>query len=225
MTARQLSLDLPVRAALGREDFFVSPANAEAVAMIEDWQGWPSRKLVLTGPAGAGKTHLSHVWAGLSGARILAACDLPGRDIARLARGRVVIEDAETVAGDRSAESALFHLHNLMLADGHALLVTARTPPHLWGLGLPDLDSRMQGTLHTALGAPDDALLSAVLIKLFADRQLMPSPDTIPFLVRRMERSFRAAEEVVADLDAAALAQRRAITRQLAAQVLDNRGE
>ena len=80
----------------------------------------------------------------------------------------------------------------------------------------------MQGTLHAALGAPDDALLSAVLMKLFADRQLMPSPDTIPYLVRRMERSFRAAEEVVADLDAAALAQRRPITRGLAAQVLDN---
>jgi chromosomal replication initiation ATPase DnaA len=223
--ARQLSFDLPVRAALGREDFFVSPANAEAVAMIEGWQGWPLRKLVLTGPAGAGKTHLAHVWAGLSGAGIIAARDLPGCDVARLAEGCVVIEDADTVAGDRDAEDALFHLHNLTLAGGRALLVTARTPPHLWGLVLPDLASRMQGTLHTSLGAPDDALLSAVLMKLFADRQLMPSPDTIPYLARRIERSFRAAEDMVADLDAAALSQRRAITRGLAAEVLDNRGE
>ncbi|MFO7757166.1 MAG: DnaA/Hda family protein [Roseovarius sp.] len=223
--ARQLSFDLPVRAALGREDFFVSPANAEAVGMVEGWQGWPSRKLVLTGPAGAGKTHLAHVWAGLSGAEIVAAQDLSGCDIARLAQGCVVIEDAESVAGGRGAEDALFHLHNLTLAEGRALLVTARTPPHLWCLGLPDLASRLQGTLHTALGPPDDALLSAVLMKLFADRQLMPSPDTIPYLARRMERSFRAAEDVVADLDATALAQRRPITRALAAQVLDNRGE
>ena len=223
--AEQLSFDLPVRAALGREDFFVSPANAEAVAMVEGWQGWPSQKLVLTGPAGAGKTHLAHVWAGLSGARIVAARDLAGCDIARLGQGCVVIEDAEDVAGDRRAEGALFHLHNLTLAEGGALLVTARTPPHLWGLALPDLASRLQGTLHTALGAPDDALLSAVLMKLFADRQLMPSPETIPYLTRRMERSFRAAEQVVADLDASALARRRPITRALAAQVLDNHGE
>jgi chromosomal replication initiation ATPase DnaA len=223
--AEQLSFDLPVRAALGREDFFVSPANAEAVAMVEGWQGWPSHKLILTGPAGAGKTHLAHVWAGLSGAGIVAARDLGGCDIAHLGQGCTVVEGADAVAGDSAAEAALFHLHNLTLAEGGALLVTARTPPHLWGLTLPDLASRLQGTLHAALGAPDDALLSAVLMKLFADRQLSPSPDTIPYLARRMERSFRAAEDVVADLDAAALAQHRPITRPLAAQVLDNRVE
>ncbi|MEI4231980.1 DnaA ATPase domain-containing protein [Roseovarius sp. D22-M7] len=223
--AEQLSFDLPVRAALGREDFFVSPANAEAVAMIEGWADWPDCKLLLTGPAGAGKTHLAHVWAGLAEARIVAARDLARADVAALAEARLVIENAQDVAGDAAAEAALFHLHNLMRAEARALLMTARTPPHLWGLTLPDLASRLQGTLHTALGPPDDALLSAVLMKLFSDRQLMPSPDTIPFLVRRMERSFGAAEGVVADLDATALAERRPITRGLAAHVLDKQGE
>ncbi|KNX41442.1 DnaA regulatory inactivator Hda [Roseovarius tolerans] len=223
--AQQLSFDLPVRPALGREDFFVSPANAEAVAMIEGWQGWPSRKLILAGPAGAGKTHLTHVWAALSGAQMIAAQDLPDADIPTLAQGPIAVEDGHLIAGDRAAEDALFHLHNLTLADGHALLVTARTAPHLWGLTLPDLASRMQGTLLTELRAPDDALLSAVLMKLFADRQLSPSPDTIPYLARRIERSFDAARETVEALDRAALAQGRAITRSLAARVLDNPGE
>ena len=223
--AQQLSFDLPVRPALGREDFFVSPANAEAVAMIEGWQGWPSRKLILAGPAGAGKTHLTHVWAALSGAHIIAAQDLPDADIPTLAQGPVAVEDAHLIAGDRAAEDALFHLHNLTLAEGHTLLVTARTAPHLWGLTLPDLASRMQGTLLTELRAPDDALLSAVLMKLFADRQLSPSPDTIPYLARRIERSFDAARKTVEALDRAALAQGRAITRSLAARVLDNPGE
>ncbi|HMB14030.1 MAG TPA: DnaA/Hda family protein [Roseovarius sp.] len=223
--AQQLSFDLPVRPALGREDFFVSPANAEAVAMIEGWQGWPSRKLILAGPTGAGKTHLAHVWAALSGAQMIAAPDLPDADIPTLAQGSVAVEDAHLIAGDRDAEDALFHLHNLTLADGHALLVTARRAPHLWGLTLPDLASRMQGTLLTELRAPDDALLAAVLMKLFADRQLSPSPDTIPYLARRIERSFAAARETVEALDRAALAHGRAITRRLAARVLDNRGE
>ncbi|MGI3210740.1 chromosomal replication initiator DnaA [Roseovarius tibetensis] len=223
--AEQLSFDLPVRAALGREDFFVSPANSEAVATIEGWQGWPSHKLILTGPAGAGKTHLAHVWAGLSGAGIVAARDLARSDVAQLGQGCVVVEDAQDVAGHGAAQDALFHLHNLIQAEGRALLVTARTPPHLWGLTLPDLASRLQGTLHITLHPPDDALLSAVLMKLFADRQLMPSPDTIPFLAKRMERSFEAAERIVADLDATALAQRRSITRGLAGEVLDNHGE
>jgi chromosomal replication initiation ATPase DnaA len=223
--AEQLSFDLPVRAALGREDFFVSPANAVAVAMIEGWADWPASKLLLTGPAGAGKTHLAHVWAGLAEARIVAARDLADADIAALADTRLVVEDAQDVAGDAAAEAALFHLNNLMRAEARAILMTARTPPQMWGLTLPDLASRLQGTLHTALGPPDDALLTAVLMKLFADRQLMPSPDTIPYLVRRMERSFGAAESVVADLDATAMAKHRPITRALAAHVLDKQGE
>jgi chromosomal replication initiation ATPase DnaA len=221
MTPRQLSFDLPVRPALGREDFFVSPANAEAVAMIEGWQGWPGRKLILAGPTGAGKTHLAHVWAALSGARIVAAKDLSNADIPNLASGAVAVEDADRVAGDRPTEEALFHLHNLVLAEGHALLLTSERPPSLWPLTLPDLHSRMQGTLLTQLRAPDDTLLAAVLTKLFADRQISPSPDTIPYLARRMDRSFDAAQEVVAALDSLALAEGRAITRALAAQVLD----
>ena len=221
MSARQLSFDLPVRTALGRADFFVSPANADAVALIEGWQDWPSRKLLLAGSAGAGKTHLAHVWAEQAGARIVAAGQLAQADIPALATGPLAVEDAHAIARDRAAEEALFHLHNLVLAEGHALLITAREAPALWDLGLPDLASRMAGTLMVRLGPPDDALLAAVLSKLFADRQLSPTPDTVPYLARRIERRLDAAHEVVAALDARALDKGRAITRALAAEVLD----
>jgi chromosomal replication initiation ATPase DnaA len=224
MTSRQLVFDLPARTALGREDFFVSPANAQAVALIEGWRDWPARKLVLAGPRGAGKTHLVHVWAALTGAPIVAAGDLGGADIDALAAGPVAVEDADGIAGHAEAEAALFHLHNLVLAEGHALLVSATAPPRHWGLALPDLASRMEAMLLARLGPPDDALLAAVLAKLFADRQLAPAPDCVPYLARRIERTFDAARATVAEIDARALATGRAITRQLAAEVLDNRG-
>lgn len=217
---RQLSFDLPVRAALGREDFFVAPANAMAVALVEGWQHWPGRKLVLEGPTGSGKTHLAHVWAQASGARIIAATALPDADIPALATGNVAVEDVPLIAGDAAAENALFHLHNMVLAEGHALLLTADRPAARWGLGLPDLASRMQGTTATRLEAPDDRLLSAVLAKLFADRQLVPTPDTIPYLVTHMNRAFDSAQLLVAAMDSAALAQGRPLNRKLAAEVL-----
>ncbi|MET4101982.1 chromosomal replication initiation ATPase DnaA [Roseovarius sp. MBR-78] len=223
MTAQQLSFDLPVRTARAREDFFVSPANAQAVALIEGWRDWPARKLVLAGPRGAGKTHLAHVWAALSDARIVAAGALGGADIAALATGPVAVEDAHTIAGDARAEAALFHLHNLVLAEGHAMLVTAAAPPRRWALSLPDLASRMEAALLVQLAPPDDALLAAVLAKLFADRQLAPAPDCVPYLARRIERTFDAARDIVAAIDARALAEGRAITRALAAEVLDKR--
>ncbi|MGH1355638.1 MAG: chromosomal replication initiator DnaA [Thalassovita sp.] len=216
----QLSFDLPVRPALGREAFFVSPANAMAVVMIENWEQWAGRKLALIGPPGAGKTHLAHVWAAACGAQIIRACDLPQADIPALARHPIAVEDVPAIAGDRPAEEALFHLHNLVLAEGRHLLVTADKPVLTWGLTLPDLLSRMQGTQSVTLEQPDDRLLSALVAKMFADRQLMPSPETIAYMVSHMDRSFDAAGDLVARIDRAALDQKRPVNRGLAIEVM-----
>jgi chromosomal replication initiation ATPase DnaA len=213
---RQLAFDLPNAEALTRADFFVSPTNALALQTVEAWQHWPGRKLVLIGPEGAGKSHLARIWAADAGAVVLRAEDLGSVDLAPLAGARVVVEDAERISG---AEAALFHLHNLVAADG-ALLLTATSPPRDWGLQLPDLISRLQAAALARLDAPDDALLSAVLIKLFADRQVAVSANLIPYLVSRMPRSIGAARGLVAALDAHALALGRPVTRALAAEVL-----
>ena len=191
--------------------------------MIENWHDWSDRKPLLVGPEGSGKTHLAHIWAGLSGATIVAATALAEADIPALARRPVAVEDIPLIAGNAAAETALFHLHNLVLAEGGSLLLTGEGAPGKWGIGLPDLASRLSGTQTATLAQPDDALLSAVLAKLLSDRQMTPKPDLIPYLLQRMDRSFAAARDIVADLDAASLAQKRAITRSLAAAVLDKR--
>ena len=218
---QQLNLTLPVRTALGRDDFFVSPANAMALALIESWPDWAGGKLLLSGPSGAGKTHLAHVWAALSGATIHAAQGLAGADIPALAQGPVAVEDVPEIANDPEAQTALFHLHNLVLAEGHSLLLTGHGDPAHWGLTLPDLKSRMQGTTVARLEEPDDTLLAVVLAKLFADRQITPHPDLIPYLVGRMDRSFDAARQIVDRLDTLSLSEQRPLTRALARRVLD----
>ncbi|WP_170383280.1 HdaA/DnaA family protein [Ruegeria atlantica] len=217
---QQLSFDLPAITALGREDFFVSPANALAVAMISA-NSWPGNKLVLSGPAGAGKTHLAHVWAAETGGRIIQARDVQYEDVPDLARTPIAIEDVPMVADDPEQQKTLFHLHNLVLAEGHALLMTGRLAPKLWELPLPDLQSRIEGAHHVALDPPDDALLGAVLAKLFVDRQLNPGPDVIAYLVKHMDRRFETAADVVARLDHLALSEKREITRALAIRVLN----
>lgn len=205
--ARQLVLDLPFRAAMGKADFFVSDANAAAVAGIEGWRGWPMGKMVLIGPAGAGKTHLAHVFAAQTGGQVLAAGDLAGADAAGLVMApALAVEDAERIAGNRAAEEALFHLHNAAADRGVALLISARTPPARWGLGLPDLDSRMQQAGQLSLAPPDDRLMSAVLVKLATDRQMVLTPALIAYILPRIERSLAAARDMVLALDAEALA-------------------
>ena len=220
----QLTFDLPARPALGRDDFFVSPSNVLAIKLIDTWQNWENQKLLLIGPKGAGKTHLAGVWATEADAQIINGFDITPDNIAEHVQlnPRIALENADRIAGDAKREDALFHLHNLVLAEGGRLLVTASSPPRHWGLLLPDLLSRMQAAQIATLTAPDDALLSAILVKLFNDRQLAVSPSLISYLVPRMERSFEGASILVASLDAAALAQSRAITQPLAAKVLDN---
>lgn len=220
--AQQLGFDLPVRTARGRDALLVAPSNALAVALIDGWKSWAGGKLVLSGPQGAGKTHLVHVWADMAGAVIVSAADLTEASVPTLARTPVAVEDVPAIAGSLSAQTALFHLHNMVLAEGHALLLTGRGNVATWGITLPDLASRLQGAVEATLDAPDDTLLAAVLVKLLADRQLTPKPDLITYLLGRMGRSFADAGRIVAQLDAASIALKRPLTRALAVQVLDN---
>jgi chromosomal replication initiation ATPase DnaA len=98
--------------------------------------------------------------------------------------------------------------------------VSGRRPPARWTIRLPDLASRLAATTVAKLDAPDDALLAALLVKHFADRQVAVAPGLIDYLVSRVERSAAAAEAVVAALDRAGLAGRRPLTARLAAEVL-----
>lgn len=219
MTPAQLPLDLPHRAALGREDFLVAEANMAAVALIDRWPDWPGPVAFVSGPAGSGKTHLAEVWKTRSSACRIAAGALAGADLpAAVAHGAVLVEDIDTLPGE--AERALFHLINLVKEEGASLLLTARVGPAHLGIALPDLASRVRAAVTAELGPPDDLLLRAVLEKLFQDRQL-PVPDAaMSYLATHMDRSIEAARRLVGEIDRAALAGKRRITVPLVAGVL-----
>jgi len=232
--ARQLPLDLGHRPALGAEDFLVADCNRAAVAWIDAWPRWPAPALAVHGPAGCGKTHLAHVWRARGDAILLEAAALDGGEARALLGGARACaldfgagSDGDQGAGvpalsGRAAET-LFHLYNLLAEIGGHLLLTARVPPARWRLGLPDLASRLGAAPAVAIDPPDDALLAAVLVKLFADRQLEPDRRVIGYLLARMERSFAAARALAARIDRAALAAGTGPTLTLARAALAER--
>ena len=214
---RQLALALPHAESFAREDFLTGASNAAALAMIERWPDWPDRALALIGPEGSGKSHLAAIWAEKSGARRIAARALGETDLlGALATGALVVEDAAQAPDER----ALFHLLNLVREEDAFLLLTASSSPASWRVALADLGSRLRAVPVVALSAPDDALLRALLVKLFADRQLAVDESLIGYLATRIERSFAAARETVTLIDREALRQQRPVTRALAAETL-----
>ncbi len=219
----QLPLALELRPALGRDDFLVAPGNEVAVAWIDRWPDWPGPALALYGPPGCGKTHLCQVWRAMSGAVQADAAALDANQPPELlgAARACVLDGAEAALGvDAERERRVLHLYNLLSERGGHLLVTGRDAPARWACALPDLGSRLAAMTAARLAAPDDALIEAVLVKLFADRQLRVGSEVVRFLSARMERSFEAARALVAALDRAALADRRAVTVPLARRVL-----
>ncbi|PWJ21291.1 chromosomal replication initiator DnaA [Jannaschia seohaensis] len=220
MTPRQTIIDLPRLNQRSRADFMSSPVNETALALFDRWPDWPDRRLALVGPEGAGKSHLAAAWAGRTGARVVAAADLAEDDIPALAEGPVAVEDADRGL-TLERERALFHLWNTLGAAGQSLLLTGRRAPSDWGVRLPDLASRLASLTPARLGEPDEALLQAVLLKLFADRQIAPRPALVQYLLPRMERSFAAAHALVDRLDREALAQGRAVDVPLARRLLE----
>lgn len=214
----QLAIAFPRRTALGRADFLVSPGNQAAVAWLDRWPLWPTGTLVLHGPRGCGKTHLVHLWREHTGGLAFAGERLNAESLSALIEANppgIAVDDAE-----RADERTLLHLYNCCRERRLGLLLTAKEPPGAWTIRLGDLRSRLRAIVALGIAPPDDALLGAVLVKHFADRQLRVTPEVIAYLVSHLERSFAAAADIAARLDAAALAGGRAITVPLARRLL-----
>lgn len=222
--ARQLPLSLDASAPACRDDVVESPECALGVRLVDAWPNWPSHAVILSGASGTGKTFLAELWAARSGATQLVGTDLAGLDPLPHAGGAVLIEHIDiALRGERprAAQTGLFHLLNTLRETRGHVLMTSRTPPGGWSLGVRDLASRLAGATHVALQQPSDAALEAVLHKLFADRQLPAEPATIAFLIARVPRSLVFARDLVERIDRMALAERRRVDRRLAAQALE----
>ena len=217
----QIPLSFAPRTALGEEDFLTAPCNEEACLWIGRWPDWPEGRLIVCGPPHSGKTHLGRLWQNRSGARIVDAAQVKGEAVDTLAASHLVIEmnlgDDGTAAWE---EEAAFHLLNLCRERGHGILLLARQPVAGWNIVLADLQSRLLASPVARIGNPDEAVVSALLVKLFSDRQLAVGQDVVHFLSLRLPRSFKAVHDVVEMLDRLALAERKRITVPLAGRVV-----
>tara|TARA_Y100000814_G_scaffold288753_1_gene260680 strand:- start:244 stop:921 length:678 start_codon:yes stop_codon:yes gene_type:complete len=216
---RQLILNLHHRPAFGREDFFVSSCNEEAIAYIDLWPDWPAPLTWLCGAPGSGKSHLAAVWQEKSGACHIKQSTV-GENIKKVSPDFCIftLDLSEGIEN----EILLLNFYNVVAEYRGSILVTAFSPPARSKFSLPDLGSRLKSSPVINLKRADDGLLEAVLIKLFTDRQLKVQAEVIPYLVRRMDRSIAAAQEIVSLIDDVALAEKKMITVPLVRSIIKN---
>ncbi len=221
--ARQFTLDFDHRPSFSGDDFLVAPANQTVIEWLDRWPDWPQPALAISGPRGSGKTHLCHVFMSLSKAHALDQETLNSGEI-RAAVDEYqafVLDDAEEIAATPREES-LFHLLNILREAGKHILISSLTPPARWPVRLPDLQSRLNAIPHVAIDMPDDALMAALVVKLFRDRQLSIDASIVDYILSRTERSFDGIRTIVAQIDEVALRERRNITIPLIKRVMND---
>lgn len=214
----QLLLPFDLVPSYGREDFLVGKPNEAAFDYIARYPRWLAPAALIIGPEGSGKSHLAAIFAAESGAQTIRGDHLVFDEVPQHAKsGALVIEDADRFPPD---ERALFHLINLARETGLFLVITARRPPEEWNLATPDLLSRLRAQPRLSLGEPDETMLGALFVKLFADRQVAVEANVVAYAMARIGRSYRSVLALVAALDRLSLARKRPITRALVAEAL-----
>lgn len=189
----QIALPLDVRGSAGPVRIVVGDANRAAVEALKDAARWPFRTAVLVGPARSGKSLLARWFTdeGLGAA----------------------LDDAHAMD-----ETALFHAWNRAQESTGSLLLTARPG---WRIALPDLASRLGGSLQLALGAPDDAMIAALLAAHAEQRRLALGEGAVAYLLPRIERSWTAIEAIVEAIDRLSLERQTPATMSVWRDALD----
>lgn len=222
----QLALEFPHRPSLGREDFMVAGCNKEAVGTIDLWPAWPYFAICIYGPEGCGKTHLANVFAQMVAMETNHPYRIPFIKAQQLSKDlvhslfetspQIVVEDLQNLQN----QEALFHIYNTYRDLGGHILFTADRAPARINFSLPDLRSRMNIVPALEIKAPDDDLLMALLVKLFMDRQITPSPELLNYLLNNMQRSFSYARKLVEEIDNISLARKRAVSINIAKEAI-----
>ena len=225
-TGRQMPLALRFPPDQRFEGYVAAPDGA--LDQLRSLASADGATLFLSGPAGAGKTHLALATcaqAEAGGRRaayvpLAAAAGRLGEALEALAADLVALDGLEAIAGQRTDEVALFDFHNRARQAGTTLLYVARGAPEAIGLSLPDLRSRLSQCPRIILSLLDDEGRRAVMLERARRRGLVLEPAALEWLLRRAGRDLAGLTRLLDRLDQASLAAQRRVTVPFLREVL-----
>lgn len=191
---QQIALPLDKLRTGASDSVIITASNAAAFAALGNHAAWPGHCAILVGPPRSGKSLMARYFAG---------------------HGGEVIDDA-----DQMDDEALFHRWNAALNAGQSILLLSAKALSEWNVQLPDLRSRLGSSQYLEIEAPDDELIAQLLLKHLHDRGTSIGPEALSYVVKRVERSHAALENLARDANAKALAEGSAITLPLVRSLL-----
>ena len=194
-------------------EFYVTEKNSFAYKIIKSWPNWSNQIVFIYGPKKCGKTMISKIWEGISSAKYLSDRNLDNLvaenfDPDRVKKNNWIIDDVDKLLSQeegKNEEKVLNFINIIKTNPNSSLLMTSLSPPNRMNCNLKDLTSRMLASLVAEVGYPDQELLSKIIKKYLADRNVELSEKCISFISNRIERSYESAFLIAKKIDTQSL--------------------
>lgn len=224
----QYKIKFSPRNDLSEEDFMVTSCNENAYKAIKMWPYWQHFALSIYGPESCGKSHLAHMWTDRIQQSlprpiqipIIDAHSLNMKNVNKIANEHnyLVIEDMDANIN----EEAFFHLYNFYNGPERYILFTSELPLSKIPLKLPDLRSRLNIIPNIEIEQPNDEMLTALIAKLFNDRQIIITQEMLDYILKHTERSFSFVTKLVEEIDDISWTYGRAVSIPIIKEALNN---
>ena len=200
-----------------KENFFVSTSNLEAFEILNSWPKWIKKFINLYGEKYSGKSHLAKIFELKSTCLNISEKNFTEEILIKFkTKQSLIIEDYQ----NNISENLLYSLINIVEQENKYLLITSETPINEFNYKLNDLVSRLNNFLYIKLGAPDDELIYALIVKNFSDRQITIDKKLIDYIIKRIDRSYESIFIFISKVDQLSLQKGKPINLEVIKKVL-----
>tara|TARA_B100001765_G_C19481364_1_gene329005 strand:- start:2 stop:658 length:657 start_codon:yes stop_codon:yes gene_type:complete len=200
-----------------KENFFVSTSNLEAFEILNNWPKWIKKFINLYGEKYSGKSHLARIFESKSTCLNISEKDFTEEILIKFkTKQSLIIEDYQ----NNISENLLYSLINIVEQENKYLLITSEKPINEFNYKLNDLVSRLNNFLYIKLGAPDDELIYALIVKNFSDRQITIDKKLIDYIIKRIDRSYESIFIFISKVDQLSLQKGKPINLEVIKKVL-----
>ena len=200
-----------------KENFFVSTSNLEAFEILNNWPKWIKKFINLYGEKYSGKSHLAKIFESKSTCLNISEKNFKEEILIKFkTKQSLIIEDYQ----NNISENLLYSLINIVEQENKYLLITSEKPINEFNYKLNDLVSRLNNFLYIKLGAPDDELIYALIVKNFSDRQITIDKKLIDYIIKRIDRSYKSIFVFISKIDQLSLQKGKPINLEVIKKVL-----